>query len=46
MILEAVRDMLQDKLRKKKHDVLKLQWQKALLERKLAELKREQETKH
>lgn len=45
MLLEAIRDALQERLRKKKHDVLKLQWQKAELERKLEQLKREHEGK-
>ena len=45
MLLEAVRNVLQERLRKRKHDVLKLQWQKAESERKLEQLKREHDSK-
>ena len=45
MLLEAVRNVLQERLRKRKHDVLKLQWQKTELERKLEQLKREHDSK-
>lgn len=41
MILEFLEKYLLKKRSEKQHEVIKLQWEKAELERKLAELKRE-----